>query len=87
MFPVMNDYLSSAMIAKIPGVVTDVEIGEPLIGCNVIVMGTSLGASTGMDGYYFILDVPPGRYDLQISMIGYSKKILTGIMTTRWLMS
>ena len=67
-------------VGKISGVVTDVKTGESLIGCNVMVMGTSLGASVDLDGHYFILNVPPGRYDLHVSMMGYSKKILSGVI-------
>lgn len=58
---------------KISGTVKDAETGEPLIGCNVAVLGTTLGASTDIDGAYFILNVSPGKYDLQASIVGYQK--------------
>ena len=48
---------------KITGVVTD-ENGAPLIGVNVIIENTNLGSSTNVDGYYAILNVPPGTYAL-----------------------
>ncbi|MBT5363956.1 MAG: TonB-dependent receptor plug domain-containing protein [Candidatus Marinimicrobia bacterium] len=68
-------FVYSSLIAgtsgKISGVVTNQENGEPLIGCNVMVDGTSLGAATNLDGTYFILNVPPGVYTLRASMIGY----------------
>ncbi|GIS53698.1 hypothetical protein Ct9H90mP29_07400 [bacterium] len=38
-------------------VATDKETGEPLIGANVMVDGTPLGAATDTDGNYFILQV------------------------------
>ncbi len=56
---------------KIAGRVTDKQTGEPLIGVNVIVKGTQLGAATDEDGFYYILQVPPGTYDLEFNYIGY----------------
>lgn len=45
---------------KLSGVVTDQSSGDPLIGVNVIIEGTTMGASTDIDGYYVILNVPAG---------------------------
>lgn len=56
---------------KIAGTVTDKQTGEPLIGANVIVKGTNLGAATDMKGSYYILRLPPGKYDVVASYIGY----------------
>ena len=56
---------------KITGVVVDKATGEPLPGVNVIVEGTFLGASTDIDGVYFIVNVPPGTYNLEVSYVGY----------------
>jgi len=58
---------------KIVGDVTDSETGAPLIGANIVVAGTDFGASTNQDGHYVILNLPPGQYELQASMIGYGK--------------
>jgi len=57
---------------KIAGTITDATTGEPLIGVNVILEGTSYGAATDLDGYYTILNVPPGKYNLKASFIGYT---------------
>ena len=46
---------------KIAGVVTDADTGDPLPGASVIVVGTSLGTITDVDGNYFIIGVPVGR--------------------------
>src|SRR3990167_9002556 len=51
-----------AQDGKLRGRVTDRESGEPLIGANVTVDGTSLGASSDLNGEYIILSVPPGTY-------------------------
>jgi outer membrane receptor protein involved in Fe transport len=65
---------------KISGKVTDDATGEPLPGCNVIVVGTVMGASTDADGTYFILNVPPGKYDVQTSVIGYKRIMESGVI-------
>ena len=54
---------------KITGTVVD-NTGEPVIGANVVVKGTTLGSITDMDGKFIIEDVPSNG-TLQISYIGY----------------
>ncbi|MFQ5772473.1 MAG: carboxypeptidase-like regulatory domain-containing protein, partial [bacterium] len=56
---------------KIAGKVIDQKTGEPLIGANVVIVGTTMGASTDNDGFYFIINVPPGNYSVTTSYIGY----------------
>ncbi len=56
---------------KIIGKVTD-QNGNPLPGVNVIVEGEPLGASTDVDGFYIILNISPGIYNLTATYIGYS---------------
>ena len=73
---------SSFMIAqdgKVRGTVTDKASGEPLIGANVIIDGTSLGASTDINGEYVILSVPAGGYTVKTSYIGYAPVSISGI--------
>ncbi|MFH0735298.1 MAG: TonB-dependent receptor [bacterium] len=57
---------------KIAGKVTD-ENGEPVIGANVIVEGTYLGAAADVDGYYYINNVSPGMHNIIVSAVGYHK--------------
>jgi outer membrane receptor protein involved in Fe transport len=63
--------LQAGTTGKISGFVRDADTGEALIGCNVIVDGSTFGASAGMDGDYFITGLPPGNYSVTASMIGY----------------
>ena len=49
----------------------DASTGDPLPGVNVVVVGTTLGASTDVEGNYFILRVPPGLHAVQASIIGF----------------
>lgn len=53
---------------KITGIITDAS-GEPIIGANVMVKGTTNGTITDIDGRY-MLDASPSA-SLQISFIGY----------------
>lgn len=62
------------------GTVTEAETGEPLIGVNIIVRGSSLGASTNLDGYYQIKNIRPGQYTIEIRYIGFEGKLYTGIV-------
>jgi hypothetical protein len=64
---------------KIAGVVVDKSTGEPLPGVNVILEGTTLGASTDIDGYYVILNVPVGVYDIRANYIGYKDVVVEGV--------
>jgi hypothetical protein len=63
--------LYAGTTGKIVGTVTDARTGEPLPSVNVTVPGTTLGASTNVDGYFVILNVPPGTYRLVASLVGF----------------
>ncbi|QQS35250.1 MAG: carboxypeptidase-like regulatory domain-containing protein [Ignavibacteriales bacterium] len=56
---------------KLSGTIKDAQSGEPLIGANILIEGTSLGAATDVNGNYVILNVPPGKYNVVVSYIGY----------------
>jgi len=66
---------SFAQVGKISGVVKDGSTGETLIGANVLLEGTTIGAATNIDGYYSIINVPPGTYSLKATMVGYAPGI------------
>ncbi len=66
-------FVFAGTTGKIAGKITDKLTGEPLVGANVIIAGTNLGAATDVNGLYTILEVPPGIYTIQISYIGYRK--------------
>jgi hypothetical protein len=77
---------------KITGRITDKSTNEALPSANIIIshqivsggreikMDQVLGAASDADGYYFILNVPPGIYVLKTSMIGYKAAITKGIV-------
>ena len=59
---------------QIHGVVRDSSSREGLAGANVLLKGTSLGASTNLDGAFVIRSVPPGSYTLEVRYVGYRSK-------------
>ncbi len=66
----------------ITGTVTDAESGEPLIGANILVVGTSTGTITDFDGNYSI-NVPEGATTLEFSYTGYaSQRVQIGSQTS-----
>ena len=53
------------------GVITDAETGDPLVGANATVQGTSIGASTGVDGRFSFQYTSNEDYTLVVSFVGY----------------
>ncbi|MCX6224335.1 MAG: TonB-dependent receptor [Bacteroidia bacterium] len=56
----------------ITGTVTD-EQDQPLAGANVVVDQTFLGEMTKHDGTFLLKNLPPGKYTLFFSFVGYHK--------------
>lgn len=69
---------------QIKGTVLDAKTGEPLIGANVLLSGTAVGAVTDVSGR-FTINAPLGA-TLQITYVGYesqSLKVTGSVMTIR----
>jgi hypothetical protein len=64
---------------KIAGHVTDAHTGQPLPRANVMLAGFELGAASGTDGFYAVLNVPVGSYSVEASMVGYRTATVTGV--------
>jgi hypothetical protein len=76
LFPIALSYAGNG---KIAGTVKDVA-GKPIPGANVLVEGTRLGGSANTDGNYFVLNVPPGTYDVVVSTVGYERRVYRGVV-------
>lgn len=77
-------YSVSQQSQTVKGVVVDKSTGEPIIGANVVVKGTTNGVITDFDGNY-TLDAPVGSI-LVISYIGYQSievKAVAGVQQIR----
>jgi len=57
---------------KIAGIVLDKNTDEPLPGANIFIEETSFGTATDLKGEFYIINVPPGLYTLNVQMIGYT---------------
>jgi outer membrane receptor for ferrienterochelin and colicin len=87
-FAAIVNYIFAGTTGKIAGRVTDAKTGEGIPFANVIIEGTTLGAATNLEGYYTIINVPPGVYTLRASVVGYETKVVTNVrvnidLTTR----
>lgn len=63
----------AAQTGSVRGFVFDEESGEPVIFTNVFLEGTSIGASTDVNGYYSITKIKPGTYTLVVSAMSYEE--------------
>ncbi len=68
-----------AQNGKISGTVTDAVTGELLPGVNVAIVGTTQGAVTDAEGFYFINNVRAGTYDLRASFIGFTAQVVENV--------
>ena len=64
---------------KIKGKVTETGTSEPLIGANVIILGTSLGAATDINGEFTITNVEAGVYSVKASFVGFQSKTISNL--------
>jgi len=74
--------LFSQTTGKISGTIKDFETDKPLIGVNIMIDGTFLGAASDVDGKYFILSVPSGTFKVVFSSLGYKKKTITNVQVS-----
>lgn len=56
---------------SIAGKIIDKNTNEELIGANVLIEGTTIGASTDIDGKYIIKGLSEGNYTIKVSYISY----------------
>jgi TonB-dependent receptor len=65
---------------SISGKITDKNNNEELIGSNVLILGTTLGASSDIDGNYFIKGLTPGKYNVKVSFISYNSVTVENVI-------
>ncbi len=64
----------------IEGRILDRATKEPIVGVNVLMIGTPYGATSNQDGYYRIANVRGGEYDIRFSIIGYKTLIMKDVV-------
>ena len=65
--------LSAGTTGKLAGKVTDRQTGEPLVGAIVQIRSLGTGAATDAEGYYYLINLPPGSYEVTTSYVGYAR--------------
>lgn len=76
------DSLMAQTTGKISGLVYTASDEEPVAGANVTIDGLALGASTDLEGEFFIINVPPGKYDVRVQMIGYETVVVQDVQVS-----
>lgn len=71
---VSSSLFAQTGVGKLSGRVVDEATREPLIGANIILVNTDLGAATDINGNYFILNISPGTYEVRFSYVGYAPR-------------
>jgi hypothetical protein len=72
MIVVLTSFIFAGTSGKITGTITDEKTNEPLSGANVYLEGTTMGGITDANGYYVMLNIPVGMYNLKVTYIGYT---------------
>ena len=70
---------SEGQSGRIQGTVTDAQSRSPIENARVSVVGTQLFDITDADGRYEIENVPVGKYDVRVQVIGFQSAVQTGI--------
>lgn len=74
---------TNRFVQSIRGVVTDSKSNTPIEYATVSILGElSLGAVTDSLGCFHMKEVPVGRYDIQISYMGYNTHIVNEVLVT-----
>lgn len=61
--------------SHITGKVVRADNGEPIAGSSVFISNTSRGTVSDKEGNFELRNIPPGKYDLVISTIGYETSV------------
>jgi hypothetical protein len=80
-------FISFSLIAQgktgnIRGTVKDKNTQELLIGVAVVLEGSTIGATTDIDGRFVISNIPTGSYNVKASLIGYKPQVKFNINVT-----
>lgn len=70
---------SLAQTGKISGTVVDGTTGEPLPFVNILIVGTTQGAASDIDGNFVIIGIKPGVYSVKASAIGYNATTIQNV--------
>lgn len=70
--------LLAATTGSLRGTVNSASSGDPIVGANIVLDGTTQGAATDIMGLYYITNIPAGTYTVRVSAIGYATVEVSG---------
>ncbi len=65
---------SLAQTGVISGRIADATNNEAIPFANVVIMGTTIGTATDLDGNFELKNLTPGLYNVSVSFLGYKSK-------------
>lgn len=71
--------VQAGTVGTLAGTVVDEETKEPLSGVNILILGTHLGAVSGLEGHFIINNIPAGVYRVKASLMGYSPHVIENV--------
>ncbi|MDR0961405.1 MAG: SusC/RagA family TonB-linked outer membrane protein [Mediterranea sp.] len=74
---IMGISTALAQVQSVQGLVTSGEDNEPIIGASVLVVGTTIGGITDVDGRFKLTGVPTGAKVLRVSYVGMETQDVT----------
>lgn len=72
-----DNYAMEENKGSVSGYVVDIQTGAPLIGANVILVGSKIGAATDVSGKFMIQNIDAGSQKIKASYLGYQTKSLS----------
>lgn len=73
-------FLAAQQVQTVAGTVIDKTTKQPIIGASVIIGGLNIGASTDVNGFFEIKEVPIGRQTVTCTYIGYQNYVSEGFI-------
>lgn len=82
LFIISSESIFADSSGGVEGQIRDAATNEPLAYANVVLVGTSWGAASDINGNFNILNVPPGSYVLRCTFIGYETEDVSIIISS-----
>jgi iron complex outermembrane receptor protein len=67
-------------VGSLRGELTDARSGEPLVGASVLLVNTTTGAATDVEGVFLIANIPAGVYSVRFQSLGYEPYIVADVI-------
>jgi hypothetical protein len=79
-----RETFAQTITRTVSGTIYDSQTHDPLPFANVIVRGTDpvIGTASDADGQFKLENVPVGRWDFEVSMIGYERYLANELLVT-----